>query len=199
MAVERFRAAVEAFDRENARDPRQEQSPEGPRPRELLQAERLSAWVERLAPEASEALRLAARCQHLRRFEVPRSAYPEGRTGYLRWRKDLAKFHADRAAEILASVGYDPETIARVQRINLKRNLKLDAETQTMEDALCLSFMEHELEEFARKHPPDKVVAILRKTWQKMSPRGQQEALRLSFSEELRSLIHRALSPGQPR
>lgn len=164
------------------------------RPRELVQAERLSTWVLRLEPGASEALRLAARCQHLRRWEIPRDSYPAGRLGYLEWRKALGKFHADHAAAILTGVGYDSDVVERVRTINQKKALKLDPDVQTMEDALCLVFLEYEADEFARKHPPEKVVDILRKTWRKMSERGQREALALPMSDGLRDLVKRALA-----
>jgi hypothetical protein len=195
MAVddERFRAAIAAFDRENARDP----NVEGGRPKELVQAERLDAWVRRLAPDASEALLLAARCQHLRRWEIARSSFEEGRVGYLQWRTELARFHAAESGKILAALGYDPETIERVKKINAKQGLRSDPEVQSMEDALCLSFLEHELEAFAARHADDKIVEILRKTWKKMSPRGREAALELSpgLPERARELVTRALSP----
>src|SRR5262245_44139240 len=107
MSEDRFQRAVEAFDRLNGEDPNQESCDGVPRPRELVHAERLSTWVARLEPNASEALRLAAHCQHLRRWEIPRSSYPEGRVGYLKWRSELGRFHADTAASVLANVGYD--------------------------------------------------------------------------------------------
>ncbi len=188
---EAFAAATAAFDRENARDPNRIEVDGVRVPRELAQAERLSAWIERLDPDASEALRLAARCQHLRRWEIPRSTFPEGRTGYLQWRTRLARFHAAEAEKILSAAGYPPELIAKVARINTKQAMKSDPDVQTMEDALCLSFLEHELDEFAARHEPDKVVNVLRKTWKKMSERARREALALAprLSERARQLI----------
>jgi hypothetical protein len=147
----------------------------------------------RLAPEASPALRLAAHCQHLERWRIPRSRYPEGRTGYLLWRKELGRFHADRSSEILRRVGYDEETIRRVQTINQKKSIKLDADVQAMEDALCLTFLEYEIDVFAAKHEDDKIVDILRKTWRKMSERGHAEALRLRYSDRVGALVNKAL------
>jgi hypothetical protein len=189
---ERFLAAIAAFDRQNARDPHRELG----RPRELVQAERLSAWIEALAPDASEALRLAARCQHLRRWEIARTEFPEGRVGYLKWRTELARFHAEEAAKILREVGYDRETIDRVRKINGKQGLRSDPDVQAMEDALCLSFLEHELDAFSAKHSDDKVVDILAKTWKKMSPRGHAAALELvpNLPARIRGLIERAVS-----
>src|SRR5215471_10765287 len=140
--MDRFARAISAFDRDNAEDPTTIRVGGADRPRELVQAERLSAWVDRLRPDAPEALRLAARCQHLRRWEIPRNTYPDGRIGYLEWRKALLRFHADRSTEILRRTGYDDETIGRVRTINQKRGLKMDRDVQTMEDALCLVFLE---------------------------------------------------------
>jgi hypothetical protein len=193
---ERFALAIAAFDRENARDPSLEVVAGAARPRELVQAERLSAWVTRLAPDASEALRLAARCQHLRRWEIARSEYPQGRAGYLQWRTRLGRFHAEQSAKILTELGYDAETIAAVGRINAKVGLRSDPDVQTMEDALCLSFLEHELAAFCDKHPDDKLIEILQKSWKKMSERGRSAALALApeLPSRARSLIERALS-----
>ncbi len=193
MNPSRFEAAVRAFDALNAEDPTLERAGGVERPRELLQAERLSAWIARLEPQASEELRLAARCQHLRRWEVKRTSYPEGRTGYLRWRKDLQHFHAETAARVLGEAGYDAARIERVRAINLKQSMKQDADVQTMEDALCLAFLEHEIEAFAEKHPPEKLVEILQKTWRKMSPRAHALALELPLRADLGALVSRAV------
>jgi hypothetical protein len=183
----RFRAAIAAFDAVHARDPAH--------PRALLEAERLSACIERLDENASLALRLAARCQHLERWAVPRETYAQGRLGYLKWRKDLARFHADRAAQILRDVGYDEAAIAAVRSIVLKQDLKQNRDTQTMEDALCLVFLEHELEAFLDKYPDEaKAVDILQKTWCKMSERGHAAALSLSLSARGAALVGRALA-----
>ncbi len=194
IGVDRFDAAVAAFARANAADPHQLMDHGVSRPREVVQAERLAAWIDRVAPNASEPLRLAAHCQHLCRWEIPRATYPEGRTGYLQWRKDLSRFHASRAGEILRSVGYDDAIIERVADINQKRALKLDPDVQTMEDALCLAFLEHELEDFSTKHAPDLVVDILKKSWRKMSDAGHERALALPLSESVKPLVLRALA-----
>lgn len=164
------------------------------RPRELVDAERLAAWVERLEPRASEALVLASFCQHLRRWEIPRSDYEAGRLGYLKWRKALARFHADQAGEILRGLGYPEEVLLEVRQIQLKQGMSLRPDVQTMEDALCLSFLEHELGEFARQHPDDKVIDIIAKTWGKMSDRAHQLALGLPLGSRELSLVQAALA-----
>jgi hypothetical protein len=162
------------------------------RPRELVDAERLSAWVQRLEPNPSVALRLAARCQHVRRWEIPRETYPEGRSGYLRWRADLARFHAGIAERVLRDSGFDEQTLEAVRRIQLKQGLGKPGDSQTMEDALCLSFLEHELSDFTAKHDAPTLERILRKTWKKMSPRAKALAQTLTFPAEISQLIERA-------
>ncbi len=190
----RFRLAIEAFDRLNSEDPKRIDDAGVMRPRELVQAERLTAWVEKVDPQASVALRLAARCQHLCRWKIPRADFPEGRTGYLAWRKDLSRFHADEAERVLRDVGFDDATIEQVRRINLKRSLKLDRDAQLMEDALCLSFLEHEFAEFSERHPPEKVVDIVQKTWRKMSDRGHELAATISLDARCGALVEAALT-----
>lgn len=190
---ERFHAALRRFDEENARDPNTEMVDGVPQPRELVYARWLSDWVLRLCPDASEALRLAARCQHLCRWQIPRSAYPMSRAGYLQWREALKKFHARKAGEILREVGYDEVTIRRVQELNLKKGFPHDAETRVLEDALCLVFLEHQLAELAAKTPEEKVINGLRKSWEKMTAAGRAAALKLPLGPREKALLERAL------
>jgi len=198
MDSARFRRAIEAFARANSEDPQSMVVGGERRPKELVDAERLSVWVERLDPDASEALRLAARCQHIRRWHIPRSSFSNDRVGYLKWRTELGRFHAETARRLLLEAGYDEATIEAVRRINVKQGLHSNPDTQTMEDALCLSFLEHELEAFAAKHPPDKVVSILQKTWKKMSARGRAAALALALPDGARALLGTALDGVDP-
>lgn len=186
--------AISAFKSENARDPNLISDGAQQRPKELVDAERLALWVTKLTREPSEALALASHCQHLRRWEVPRTDYEQGRIGYLKWRKALARFHADCAGEILSRVGYDAETLSAVRQINLKQGMQHNPDVQTMEDALCLSFLEHELGEFAAKHPDDKLIEIIAKTWGKMSETARLLALQLPLDERVAALVKRALS-----
>jgi hypothetical protein len=192
----RFQAAISEFDRENSRDPSSLNVAGVERPRELVDAERLSAWVERLAPDASEALRLAARCQHIRRWQIPRGSYPSGRVGYLQWRTQLGRFHADTVTRILEQLGYERELIDAVRRINLKQGLHSNPDTQTMEDALCLTFLEFEFAEFCGKYPAEKVIEVVQKTWKKMSAQAHELALTLRFSPAALALVQRALTPA---
>ena len=191
---ERFAAALRRFDEANARDPNHELVNESPQPRELVYAGWLTAWVLRLSPEASEPLRLAARCQHICRWEIPRDSYPMDRPGYLRWRADLKKFHAQKAGEILREVGYDEPTIQRVQKLNLKNNFPSDPETRVLEDALCLVFLERQFAALVAKSDDEKMINALQKSWKKMTPAAHAEALKLNYGPREKALIERALS-----
>lgn len=196
--TERRARAIAAFRAENAKDPTLVSDGAELRPKELVAADRLALWVERLSPQPSEALALASHCQHLCRWQIPRSDFPGGRIGYLTWRKALAKYHADQAGEILRGVGYGEDVLSAVRQINLKQGLHVNADVQTMEDALCLSFLEHELEAFAQQHPEPKVVDIIAKTWRKMSARGRQAALTLPLGEHAGALVKQALDQSTP-
>ena len=194
MDHERFNQAVVKIDAANAQDPHGLEVNGQKYPLEVLHAERRTAWVRRLVgAQASEALLLAARAQHIRRWEIPRETYPRDRAGYLKWRQDLKEFHAVKTAEILQEVGYEADLIERVRDLILKKRLKLDLEVQTLEDALCLVFLEEQFSEFAKKEA-DKIVGIVAKTWRKMSPRGQQFALALPLAAEDRAIIAQALA-----
>lgn len=190
---ERFARALQRFDEENSRDPNLELVAGVARPREVVYAGRLSDWVLRLCPTASEALRLAARCQHLCRWMIPRGQYPADRPGYLRWRADLKKFHAERAGEILREVGYPEEIVTRVQSLNLKKNFPHDPEVCALEDALCLVFLQYQLADLATRSDDEKMINALRKSWAKMTEAARAEALKLSYDERARRLIEAAL------
>src|SRR5579871_5171834 len=150
----KFAAAITRFDAENSRDPNQENG----RPRELLYAERLTDWVLKLSPHASESLRLAARCQHICRWQSPRENHPMTKAGYLKWRADLKKFHAEKSGGILRETGFDDVTIRRVQELNLKKNFPTDAEVRVLEDALCLVFLEFQFAALAAKSDDEKII-----------------------------------------
>ena len=189
----RFEAALRRFDEENSRDPNSEMADGAPRPREWLYAQRLTKWVLRLDPEASEALRLAARCQHLCRWEIPRQSYPMTRAGYLQWRATLKTFHAQKAGDLLREAGYPAEMVGRVQDLNLKKNFPADSESRVLEDALCLVFLEFQLAALAQKTAEDKTINALRKSWQKMTEAGRTEALKLNYGERETALLQQAL------
>ena len=165
-----------------------------PRGIELPYSERLGAWVERLAPDASEELRLAARAQHICRWIIPRESYPQGRVSYLKWREDLKQFHAQKAGEILRAIGYEETTMARVQDLIRKRNFPRDPEGRVLEDALCLVFLETQFAETTAKTGDEKMIGILQKTWRKMTPQAREIALTLPMSDGQRALVEKALA-----
>lgn len=190
----RYQKTIAAFDALNGQDPHTVEVDEQSIPKELHDALAMTRWVEALYPKASEAVHLAARCQHLCRWEVPRSSYPAGRVSYLKWRADLKKRHAEQSAKVLLGRGYGSEMIDAVAAINLKRGLKSNPDVQQIEDALCLVFLEKQLEGYLVKWEDDKIIRILKKTWGKMSERAQEAAHNLPMSDHARSLVEQALS-----
>ena len=183
-----------AFDAANAQDPNTELVDGIAVAKELVYGQRMSAKLDSFYPEASTVLQLAARSQHICRWKIPRSDYPMDRQGYKRWRLDLAAFHGETAGEILAANGYNNDTIQRVKDLLLKRSLKRDEEVQTLEDVICLVFLEYYMEDFATKHDEAKLIDILQKTWNKMSGKGHEAALKLPLSESILALVGKALS-----
>jgi len=189
----RCEEAFERFDRANMEDPERLIIDGVSKPKALIYAIRMTHHLERFAPEASEPLRLAARCQHIRRWTIPRTRFAPGRTGYLQWRQTLGVFHADTATEILQTVNYNEATIDRVGALLRKEHLKSDPDVQTLEDIACLVFLEHYLADFASNRDKTTLNEIIRKTWQKMSDAGRTAALALCLSQELKTLITHAL------
>ena len=189
-------AAAERFEAVHREDPRRVTVAGGETSWSVHYHGRLLHWVLHFEPAASIPLRLAAQCQHIRRWTIPRSGYEEGRKGYRRWRSDLALFHAEEAGRVLREVGYDEETVARVGSLIRKVGLKRDPEVQTFEDAICMVFFETEFADFSVKHDEDKMVEIIRRTWVKMSEDGHHAALELagSLPPEGRALLERALA-----
>lgn len=190
-----FIKTLELIDSANRKDPNLEIDGETQRPKELLYSERMSTCLAEFAPDASEHLRIAARGQHIERWTSPRSNYPEGRTGYKKWRAELGLFHARRVGELMQEAGYGEEDIKRTQYLVQKRGLGRDPETQCLEDVICLVFIRHYLEEFAAKHDEEKLIDIIRKTWAKMSEAGHAAALKIPLSDSMRDLVGKALSP----
>lgn len=190
----RFEATLARFDAANAEDPNCDEG----QPKELLYARRMSEMLARFAPGAAEAVRLAVRAQHIQRWKTPRSSYPADRQGYLQWRTGLYKFHAETAGRIMEETGYDAETIERVKAAVGKKGLKVNAETQLLEDVTDLVFLEHYLAGFAARHPDyseEKWIDIIRKTWQKMSKEARDFVLagKVSLPEAAKPLILKAV------
>lgn len=175
-----YAQAVVLFDAANAADPNKEIVDGQEMPKELIYAQRMSEMLNRFRPDASEVVKLAVRAQHIERWKVPRSDYPMGRTGYLMWRTGLYKYHAETAGRLMREAGYDEETIARVQSAVGKKGIKVNPETQLLEDVVDLVFIEHYMLGFAGQHPEydeEKWIGIIRKTWQKMSAEARAFAL----------------------
>lgn len=194
---ERFKKAMEQFDVYNANDPHQEEFSGTLYPKELLYGRRMSERLVRYAPEAPEYVRLAARCQHIGRWEIPRNSYPMDRKGYLQWRNTLKVHHTKIAGEILTNCQYDEAVVDKVNFLLLKKELSRNADTQLLEDVICLVFIQYYLDEFASKHEPEKVVTIVAKTMKKMSPKAISEVAKIPISEKIKALIRDATSALQ--
>lgn len=190
----RLERTLAAFDAVNLQDPNTELVEGKLLPKEWIYAQRMSAQLHLFCGSPSEALQLATRSQHICRWKIPRSDYPMDRSGYKKWRLDLAQMHGDIAGEIMANEGYDESMITRIKDLLLKRSLKRDEEVQTLEDVVCLVFIEFYLEDFASKHDEEKLIDIIRKTWNKMSDKGHAAALKLPLSESMLGLVGKALA-----
>lgn len=189
-----FDQACQLFDEYNSKDPRTTLVDGKEICYNLLYAQRMTEKLRQFEPNASEHLQLAARSQHIGRWEIPRSDYPMDRNGYLQWRSQLKIYHAKLAATILDKSGYDELTISKVKDLLVKKQLKQNPETQTLEDVICLVFLEFYFDDFSKEHDEEKLVNILRKTTAKMSERGVDAALRLPLSEKAINLIGKASS-----
>jgi hypothetical protein len=189
----RLSDVIAAIDDANAGDPNRIEVDGRPEPAELVYGCRMSETLAHMAPTASEHLRIAARGQHIERWTSPRTSYPPGRAGYLKWRKDLQAFHARRIGEIMAAHGYGADDIARVGALIRKERLKSDAETQLIEDVACIVFLQHYVADFLAKTDADKLADILAKTWNKMSPRGREEADKLALPAPVKPLLEQGL------
>jgi hypothetical protein len=193
--MERLEQTLAAFDAANALDPNTENVDGEEAPKELIYSQRMTQQLHKFLPQASEVLQLAARSQHICRWKIPRNDYPMDRQGYKKWRLDLAVFHGETAGKIMAANGYDEQLIQRVKDLLLKRSLKRDDEVQALEDVVCLVFLEFYLEDFASKHDEAKLIDIIQKTWNKMSEAGHAAALKLPLSNDMLTLITKALQP----
>lgn len=198
MTQQHYQAAIAAFDQANAQDPNKEMADGKEYPKELLYAQRMSEMQQSYAPEASEAVKLAVRAQHIQRWKIPRSNYAMDKPGYMLWRTGLYKFHAETAASLMREAGYNDAMIERVKTIVSKKELKTNPETQLMEDVVDLVFIEHYMLGFAAQHPEydeAKWIVIIRKTWKKMSPRAHEFALsgQIKLPQALLPLILKAV------
>ncbi|MEO0899949.1 MAG: DUF4202 domain-containing protein [Bacteroidota bacterium] len=194
MYSQSFKACIEDFDAANQADPRKTLFQGNSWAYEHLYGLRMTSFLKEFEPNASEELHLAARCQHICRWEIPRSSFPMDKKGYYAWRNKLKVFHGEKAAEIMSAHGYSESQIERVKELLSKKKLRKDLETQILEDVICLVFLQFYLDDFAEGYPAEKVIDILQKTWRKMSDRGQKKALELDLTPSSVHLIQQALS-----
>lgn len=194
----RYTTTIAAFDALNAQDPNLQTADGKQQPKELVYAQRLSEMLGRYAPQASEALKLAARAQHVQRWTIPRADFPMTKPGYMQWRGKLKSYHAEVASKVLADNGYDVETTQKVSGLLKKENLRSDTDMQTLEDVIVLAFLEHDLEAFVEKYSDyteEKFLTILRKSYLKMSDKGKQAALTLiKIPEHLLPVVLKAVA-----
>lgn len=199
MTQQQLDKAIELIDACNEKDPNVEVSEGKDWPKELLYSHRMSNMLERYYADADEAARIYVRAQHIQRWKSPRSDYPMNRKGYHQWRKALYIYHADTTATLLEEAGYDDDFIERVKLAISKKSLKTNTDTQLLEDVIALVFIEHYMQAFADKHPEydeEKWIDIIRKTWNKMSKRGQEFALggNILLPEPLIPLIQKSIA-----
>jgi hypothetical protein len=194
MELTRFEMAMLFIDKENSEDINTIIIDGVKQSKELLYSQRMTKKLLQFEPNASEALQIGARAQHICRWKIARNEYAMDRVGYLKWRETLKKMHASITSEILQKVGFDTQFINRVENIMLKKFLKKNEESQTLEDTICLVFLADYFEEFAEKHTDEKVIDILKKTWVKMSKKGHNAALTISFSDKSFALVKQAIS-----
>ncbi len=195
MNSTKLERALLRFDEENAQDPNLESVDGEEVAKEWIYGRRMSETLARFTPDAPELVQLAVRAQHLRRWEIPRSDYPAGRAGYLRWRTDLGKRHGELAAAIAKEVDYDDAAAERVASLVRKRGIQTDKEAQLVEDVACLVFLEHYFAAFAKKHDDEKLISIVQKTWAKMSDAAHGAALQLPLGPSELSIVEKALQP----
>ncbi|MEO9475306.1 MAG: DUF4202 domain-containing protein [Cyclobacteriaceae bacterium] len=184
----------EAIDEINAQDPNLEVCEGEKIPKELLYGQRMSAALTSFNEHANEELQIAARSQHIKRWAIHRSDYPMDRKGYLQWRTQLKMMHASIVEEIMKKHNYSEDKIKTVKDLLMKKGLKSNPDTQTLEDVICLVFLKFYIDDFAQGKDENKMISILQKTWGKMSENGHVAAQKLSLSPATSTLISKALS-----
>lgn len=194
MKPTRFETAIALIDKANSEDVNTYQVAGLEYAKELLYSQRMTRKLLQFQPNASKALQIAARAQHICRWKISRDEYPIDRVGYLKWRETLKRMHADLTVDILKQVGFDDQFSDRVKAIILKKLIKKNEESQALEDTICLVFLDYYFEEFAAKHSDEKIIDILKKTWVKMSDKGHETALKIPFTDKSLALVKQAIS-----
>ncbi len=193
MSEQRIQQAIQLIDEINKHDPVTELVDGVAQPKEWLYGLRMSECLAEFMPEASTALQIAARAQHIKRWSIPRSEHPLGREGYNKWRQSLGRLHAEEAMAIAQQVGCEQDEIQAIGRMLRKEKLKRDPQVQALEDVICLVFLKYYFAAFAEKHTEDKLLVIVQKTWAKMSEKGHAAALKLPFTKAQQALLAQAL------
>lgn len=183
MNSDPFNSAIKKFDDYNAADPKGN---------EVVYAQRMSDRLNKFSPDAAEHIQLAIRCQHIGRWQIPRNTYPDGKKGYIAWRNKLKDHHAEIAGRIMTECGYDQAMIGKVQDLLEKKDLRNNADTQLLEDVVCMVFVEFYLEDFAAKHDDAKVIDILKKTFRKMTPAAIAVATQFDLPLRSKDLLGRS-------
>jgi hypothetical protein len=194
ISTERLNTLLRTIDDCNLQDPNTEILDGQPVAKEWLYGQRMTATLASFEPDAGEELQIAARAQHIERWHIPRRDYPLDRAGYLTWRRDLGRFHAERTTHLMATLGYDRASQDAVTRLLTKRGIKQNQQAQTLEDVICLVFVQFYLADFAANQESGKLHNIIRKTWAKMSTRGQQKVLTLPLDPALKTTLETALA-----
>ena len=189
-----YQQTLDALDALHAEDPRRVTVDGESLPLELWHAGRMSAWLEQLDASPDELVRLAVRGQHLQRWQVPRDDYPEGRVGYLTWRRDQGKRAGETTAALMREAGYPDEAAEQVARMIRKQGLGREPGTQAVEDCACLVFLENYFADFSKQIDHDHLIRIVQMTWKKMSPQAHALALGLPMTDEARALVEEALA-----
>ena len=191
--MNRLESTIISIDQYNGQDPNQEYWEHESHPKELLYSKRMTDWLSRLNPNAHESLQIAARAQHIGRWTIPRDKFSRDKKGYLKWRTQLKLFHAQKVGEIMEVNGYNAEEIKETQALIKKEKLKTNPNTQLLEDVICLVFLEYYFVTFAKTHPEEKIIQIVKKTWVKMSEKGHEYALKLKYDVNSKALLSKAL------
>ena len=184
----RLENALAAIDAANEQDPNVELVDGAEVKKEIAYSRRMTTWLGKIAPDAPEFMQIAARAQHIRRWEIPRTDYPEGKKGYHLWRTTLYRHHANAAVKIMATYGYGEDDIEKTRRLLLKKNLRTDSDMQLLEDVICLVFLENYFLDFSKQHGEEKMNGIIQKTWAKMTERGHEAALALPIADRVSAL-----------
>ena len=191
-----FEVVIKAIDEANQGSPRKTIVDGLERSYENVYSERMSRTLARMYPEASELLKIAARAQHIRRWDIPRGDFPLGPKGYNQWRKTCREHHGEIMRSIMSENGYSEDAIMQVGMYLKKEKLKKNDDSQALENVVDVVFLEFYWDEFVEKFPQydeDKLIDIVGKTLLKMSSHGHEAALALELPPATLKIVGAAL------